>query len=220
MLIIDDRVSYPKFTDEIQRQKRKMKNNSMNGLSLSTWTRLFLENMRKEKAQPGGKNLPPTVPGPTRVETKPAERPKATTERFSIVDAQTLPAEDLLNAVACHLSGKRVSVRYGEPESDNLSASGTCRHLPDGACRITISDTLTGAQSRFSTFLHECAHARFDGQRAAEKPQVKKMIENRADLQASVWQTFAEKHVYKFDSSSEPYFTKMLRALLTYENPF
>jgi hypothetical protein len=46
------------------------------------------------------------------------------------------------------------------------------------------------------------------------------MIENRADLQASVWQTYAEKQVYKFDSKFEPHFSKMLRALLLYENPF
>lgn len=179
-------------------------------------TRQILENLRKPRRKPASS----AKPGPTRVETEPAERPIATTEKVSAVDPWRVPAEDLLNAVAGHLSGKQVLVRYGEPESDNISASGTCRYLPDGSCRITISDTLTGAQSRFAVFLHECAHARFDGHRAAESLQVKNIREENADLQASIWQRFAEKHVYKFDSSAEPYYTKMLRALLTYTNPF
>jgi len=136
--------------------------------------------------------------------------------------------EKLLIEVATHLSGRPViSVRVQEPPWNNMS----------GACWKTMGfkaviDVNPGANNPLRTFLHECAHLKFDWPAMdptdlwkAEPGSLKILDEtrkqlnalpreNKADAQAGTWARYAIEACWRYQGDNV--FEKQLNSLLNY----
>ena len=124
-------------------------------------------------------------------------------------DIDLAPVEELPRLVACHLSGKKVTIAW---DADiELGIGGLC-HVEEEQARISISGELTTIEGKFSTFLHEVAHA-FYGDRGRDSGQ-----EARAVATARVWDEYADRRKFDYGTMREPEHTRKLRALLSWKN--
>lgn len=132
-----------------------------------------------------------------------------------LFDIESIPVWKLLNTVARHLSSKQVTVNIGNTENCKC---GECNYLADGSAVIVLDENNSGEESRFLTYLHEIAHAKFDGIRNLEPEEVRLGREERANLQAKEWNKFAESNKHYFGTArSMRDAERKLRALLLFK---
>jgi hypothetical protein len=137
--------------------------------------------------------------------------------------------QELLNNVARHLSGRPgVIVRLREPVFDG--SSGACYKTLKGS---VIIDVNPGAQDILYTFLHECAHARYDlpkmtpsnvwksapGSLSMDKRLNALPRESKADKQAAVWGRYAVENCWRY-FETDNVLEKQLLCLLDTVDPF
>jgi hypothetical protein len=135
--------------------------------------------------------------------------------------------QNLLIQVAAHLSGRPVvAVRLQEPCWNN--ASGACFKTMDFKAVIDLNP---GADV-FFTFLHECAHLKFDWPAMTpsdywkaepgsirRSDEVRKGLnalprEDKANVQAGLWSRYSIENCWKYQGDNM--FEKQLKALLNY----
>lgn len=205
MIIIADRPGpelEKKMVESVRRQNRGYSRASIQ--DIERVTRVILDNLSKQRLKkPGQKGQ---LAKQTQTTTQPPARPMP-------VDPDRVPEGNLLELVAMQLCGRRATVDFGL-----VPKSGLIEYMADGSCRIVINETLTGWQPRFKVFLHECAHARYDGPRTRGTDEEEKFREDRAKAKADMWADYAERNWHRFGSNSEHVMFRSLRALLNCES--
>jgi hypothetical protein len=118
-----------------------------------------------------------------------------------------VPASDLLQTVANHLSGRKVDVYMDDRSLDGYGVLGQSRVIGDERGAIQIVENM-GSGGKLHTFLHEVAHLKF-GHKDQDPNN-----ESQAVLLSRQWEKFASANSNLVGNPRQPEHERQLRALL------
>lgn len=127
-------------------------------------------------------------------------------------DVDQVPAAELFQIVAGHLTGKKIDLEFYALPKDEFDA-GECVNRAGGETTIRITQLISTLEGRFTVFLHECAHALYDHH--GQQPE----FEDQAKEQVRAWRTFADQNKHRVGSTKENNVVRSLRALLLWRDP-